>query len=184
MRNTDCDITRACSITITKKILLYICDMMLYFSIISTSVTCVKFILEFACFQGLKLSWNWLCCFRHRRFNDNFRWRHWHRSWHYDSSRFSTGYAISLYNVVSWDLPFNEYRKDAPWLARKGEVRGVLCGFIIWKPRVCMGPAFSALATLRVPRDNPQCRLGWPGQYCDNSQFPGSVHQLKCLIGF
>ena len=32
----------------------------------------------------------------HCRFNDNFRWRHWHRSWHCDSSRFSTHYAMSL----------------------------------------------------------------------------------------
>ena len=67
-------------------------------------VTCVKFILEFACFQGRKLSRNQLCCqLRHRRTNDNFRWRHWQLSWHYDSSRFSTCYAISLYNVLSRD---------------------------------------------------------------------------------
>ena len=55
----------------------------------------------------------------HRRSNDNFRWRHWHRSWHCDSSRFSTHYAMSLCNVLSWDLLSSEYRKDAPWLARK-----------------------------------------------------------------
>ena len=36
----------------------------------------------------------------HRRFHDNFRWRHWHRSWHCDSSRFSTHYAMSLCNVL------------------------------------------------------------------------------------
>ena len=68
----------------------------------------------------------------HRRSNDNFRWRHWHRSWHCDSSRFSTHYAMSLCNMLSRDLLHSEYRKDAPWLARKGEVRGVCCGFIIW----------------------------------------------------
>ena len=87
-------------------------------------VTCVKFILEFACFQGRKLSRNRLCCrLRHRRFNDNFRWRHWHWSWHYDRSRFSTRNAISLYNVLSRDLLSIEYRIYAPWFARKGEVR-------------------------------------------------------------
>ena len=68
----------------------------------------------------------------HRRFHDNFRWRHWHRSWHCDSSRFSTHYAMSLCNVLLRDLLSSEYRKDAPWLAPKGEVRGVFCGFIIW----------------------------------------------------
>ena len=68
----------------------------------------------------------------HRRSNDNFRWRHWHRSWHCDSSRFSTHYAMSLCNVLSRDLLSSECWKDAPWLARKGEVRGVFCGFIIW----------------------------------------------------
>ena len=68
----------------------------------------------------------------HRMCNDNFRWRHWHRSWHCDSSRFSTHYAMSLCNVLSRDLLSGEYRTDAPWLARKGEIRGVFCGFIIW----------------------------------------------------
>ena len=58
----------------------------------------------------------------HRRSNDNFRWRHRRRSWHCDSSRFSTHYAMSLCNVLSRDLLSSEYRKDAPWLARKGEV--------------------------------------------------------------
>ena len=46
--------------------------------------------------------------------------------------RFSTHYAMSLCNVLSRDLLSSEYRKHAPWLARKGEVRGVFCGFIIW----------------------------------------------------
>ena len=90
LRNTDCDITRAYSVYwyISEKIVSYICDMMLYFTVIS-----------------LKLSWKPLCCrLRHHRSNDNFRWRHWHWSWHYDSSRFSTRYAISLYNVLSRDL--------------------------------------------------------------------------------
>ena len=68
----------------------------------------------------------------HRRSNDNFRWRHWHRSWHCDSFRFSTHYTMSLCNVLWQDLLSSEYRKDAPWLARKGEIRGVFCGFIIW----------------------------------------------------
>ena len=68
----------------------------------------------------------------HRRFNDNFRWHHWHRSWRCDSSRFSTHHAMSLCNVLSRDLLSSEYRKDALWLARKGEVRGLFCGFIIW----------------------------------------------------
>ena len=65
----------------------------------------------------------------HRRSNDNFRWRHWHRSCYCDSSRFSTHYAMSLCNVLSRDLLSSEYRKDAPCLARKGQV---FCGFIIW----------------------------------------------------
>ena len=68
----------------------------------------------------------------HRRSNDNFQWRHWHRSWHCDSSRFSTHYAMSLCNVLSRDLLSSGYRKDTPWFAHKGEVRGVFCGFIIW----------------------------------------------------
>ena len=58
----------------------------------------------------------------HRRSNDNFQWCHWHRSWHCDSSRFSTHYAMSLCNVLSRDLLSSEYRKDAPWLARKGRL--------------------------------------------------------------
>ena len=35
-------------------------------------------------------------------------------------------------NVSSRHLLSSEYRKDAPWLAPKGQVRGVFCGFIIW----------------------------------------------------
>ena len=68
----------------------------------------------------------------HRRSNDNYRWRHWHRSWHCDSSCFSAHYAMSLCNVLSRNLLSSEYRKDATWFARKGELRGVFCGFIIW----------------------------------------------------
>ena len=45
------------------------------------------------------------------RSNDNFRWRHWHPSWHCDSFRFSTHHAMSLCNVLSRDLLSSEYRQ-------------------------------------------------------------------------
>ena len=128
---TDCDITRAYSIYISEKIFSYIFVMVwcFIFTIISTWCNLCEIYSRICLLSRPEVVTEPAL---HRRSNDNFRWRHWHRSWHCDSSRFSTHYAMSLCNVLSRDLLSSEYRKDAPWLARKGEVRGVFCGFIIW----------------------------------------------------
>ena len=55
----------------------------------------------------------------HRRFHDNFQWRHWHRSWHFDSSRFSTHYAMCFSGIFS---PVNTEKtpRGSPVRARYG----------------------------------------------------------------
>ena len=98
------------------------------FTIISTWCNLCEIYYRITCFQGRKLSRNWLCTVGLTLTSGDV-----------------TGTGVGIVTALAFPLIMqcryamcfrgifsSEYRKDALWLARKGEVRGVFCGFIIW----------------------------------------------------